>query len=105
MNILAIDPGNVNSGWCLMDSESLEPINFDITENRMLLPFLRREGALFPPDRVVIERVSSYGMPVGREVFETCEWVGRFSQYAEMCGLPMLPPGGKAAYLPRFQSQ
>ena len=89
MNILAIDPGNVNSGWCLMDSESLEPINFDITENRMLLPFLHREGALFPPDRVVIERVSSYGMPVGREVFETCEWVGRFSQYAEMWGLPV----------------
>lgn len=33
-------------------------------------------------DRVVIERVASYGMPVGREVFETCEWIGRYTQAA-----------------------
>jgi hypothetical protein len=47
-------------------------------ENRHVLATLggfARKIDIFP---VVCERVECYGMPVGREVFETCFWTGRF---------------------------
>jgi hypothetical protein len=43
---------------------------------------LAGDAVLTRPDRVAIEMISSYGMPVGREIFDTCIWIGRFIEVA-----------------------
>lgn len=79
MNILAIDPGNMESAYVIMNAETCEPISFGKVPNADLISTIVNVG-IFGVRFFVIERVACYGMPVGREVFDTCEWIGRFSQ-------------------------
>ena len=76
MKVLAIDPGTTQSAWVVMDSETLKPEVASILENSELLSRLYRID--LAEWRFAIEMVASYGMPVGKEVFETCVWIGRF---------------------------
>lgn len=78
MILLAIDPGDKESGYVFMESETYKPIRFGKEENSSVLLMLQ----LSAYEELVIERIASYGMAVGRNVFETCEWVGRFTQAA-----------------------
>lgn len=80
MKIFAIDPGNEYSAYCIMDDQ-YQLHGFAKLSNREVMEIMLAE--LPRADRVVIERIASYGMPVGREVFESCEWIGRFAQEAE----------------------
>jgi hypothetical protein len=72
--ILAIDPGTEQSGYCLLYGD-------DVRESGVLpnADMLTRVSQ-WPARRLAIEMIASYGMAVGREVFETCVWVGRFQQ-------------------------
>lgn len=74
-NIFAIDPGSVKSAYVVVD-ENLKPLNFGIIENKELLETI----TYFKYCDFAIEMIASYGMPVGKEVFETCLWIGRFNQ-------------------------
>lgn len=78
MIVLAVDPGNKESAYCFVDADTLQPGKFGKVCNKELLSIIN----LCVYDCIVIERVASYGMAVGRDVFETCEWVGRFTQAA-----------------------
>lgn len=73
MTILAIDPGTKESGWCLYREDGIV-LESGVKPNEIMLLEIRHSYA----DHLAIERVASYGMSVGREVFETCEWVGEF---------------------------
>lgn len=77
MRILAIDPGNMETGYAILQLPEFQLIEFGKTENNALLG---RFKAPLNVDAVAIEMVASYGMAVGREVFETCVWIGRFTQ-------------------------
>ena len=88
MKILAIDPGTTESAYVLM--------NWDYTisngiagkfSNDSLLRLVRDTGRIRGSEiTVVIEMVASYGMAVGSEVFDTCVWIGRFTQAAMDAG-------------------
>ena len=62
MTILAIDPGDKESAFCFVDSDTLEPGFFGKVPNEQLLGYIHA----FTYDKIVIERIASYGMAVGR---------------------------------------
>jgi hypothetical protein len=77
MLILAIDPGTTQSGWCEYDSDSRRVLDSGVFPNHEMLRNLEKPSRA---DELSIEMIASYGMAVGREVFETCVWIGRFQQ-------------------------
>ena len=81
--IIAIDPGTTESAFCIIDREDMRPKLFGKYSNPYVLALLRVTQTA---PNAVIERLASYGMPVGREVLETCEWVGRFTEAAVRSG-------------------
>ena len=90
--ILAIDPGNTESAYALIDTSTRRPLDIGKLPNEEILNLFRRGDIVLAEivPTVVIEMVASYGMPVGASVFETCVWIGRFQQHA-LTGLGTLP--------------
>lgn len=78
MKTLAIDPGDHQSAYVLLDG--YKPVRFSKEDNSRLLDLL--PGLLAECEHVAIEMVASYGMPVGASVFETCLWIGRYIELA-----------------------
>jgi hypothetical protein len=85
-SVLAIDPGSAQSAWLRFEGE--RPRGFGITANDVLVRALRTGGL---PEVVVIEKVESYGMAVGAEVFDTVLWAGRFAEAVHRVPVVLLP--------------
>ena len=87
-HILGLDPGNEESAFVVVTGGGELVLSHRQDANETILGVLKE----WPPDLVsmswhlAIEMVASYGMPVGREVFETCVWIGRFVQAWEGLG-------------------
>lgn len=71
--VLAIDPGPEQSAFVLWDGKRIV-LAEHIDNSTGLLKF---EAIIV--DVVAIERLKSYGMPVGQSVLETCYWSGCFA--------------------------
>jgi hypothetical protein len=75
MNLLAIDPGNTESAYLIYDTDARRVVEWRKAPNDEVLRVL--DGG-WTCDELAVEMIASYGMAVGREVFETCVWIGRF---------------------------
>ena len=73
-----------------MEQKTLRPLEFGKIDNEELLKKL--ESAAKQGWRwAVIEMVASYGMSVGRDVFDTTVWIGRFYQVlSSRCSVRMM---------------
>ena len=88
--ILAIDSGSTQSAYLVYDTDA--PLvfqgacqSFDILENQALCRAISMSlpaCALASADVLVLEQIEHYGsgMPVGKNIFDTCIWMGRFLQ-------------------------
>ena len=72
-NIYAIDPGSEKSAIVHIGPNG---ITGAIKDNYAMLMHLE----MLTCGHLSIEMIASYGMPVGKEIFETCVWIGRFIQ-------------------------
>lgn len=91
--ILAIDPGDIQSGYVLMELPDIKLIEFGKIDNNELLRIINRILLQDTTDThddcnigIAIEMIGSYGMGVGKSVFETCVWIGRYIQVIEEYG-------------------
>jgi hypothetical protein len=77
VNLAAVDPGSEQSAFVILADGV--PIRHGKISNHTLLDYIRSEWC---PEHgpLAIEMIASYGMPVGREVFETVLWIGRFME-------------------------
>lgn len=86
MKVFAIDPGNIESAYVLIDFE-YRPLKFGKVDNKELRVIICEtlteeslkgiKGEHIYPS---IEMVGHYGtgMAAGKSVFDTCIWIGRF---------------------------
>ncbi len=72
-SVLAIDPGPEKSAWVIFDGKS---VTGDIVSNVEMRGVLTQRATHV----LAIEKVESFGMAVGEEVFETVFWSGRFAE-------------------------
>jgi hypothetical protein len=70
--LLAVDPGTTQSGYVVFDGTRV--LDSGVLPNEEMLSLVRGEAV----SHFAVEMIASYGMAVGKDVFETCVWVGRF---------------------------
>ena len=78
MEILSIDVGTTEAGFCLIDMNTYKPIRFGKISNEELLQIVKKENY----DVLIYEEFQSYGMPIGISTITSITWNGRYIQSA-----------------------
>ena len=83
MTVLSIDPGTTMSGYSLV-GPAYEVIDAGKVDSGDIGQLIRSIN----PSVVCVESMQSYGASVGREIFETCFWIGEYRHVCRQCGIP-----------------
>ena len=75
----AIDPGTTKSGFVILQKKEI--INKGWSVNKDILSLIENLALVHNDLQVVIEDIQSFGMAVGRDVFQTAKFIGA----AEFC--------------------
>lgn len=75
MTTIGIDPGTTRSAICVFSDGKI--LKCEMFENDFTLKKVIGMCDAFDPDKVFVEDMVSYGMPVGRDVFETVKFIGK----------------------------
>lgn len=82
MIVLGIDPGNTHTAFAMIDSGVISSVHY--LENNEAFAWLSINAGFITVlgGAIVCEMIASYGMAVGKTVFETCVAIGRFQAIA-----------------------
>jgi len=72
--VLGIDPGTTQTAYALWNGQQV--VECGLVPNEQMHDMLC--GEKWPGVPMFIEMVASYGMAVGKEIFQTVFWIGRF---------------------------
>jgi hypothetical protein len=86
--VVAVDPGPEFTALIVYDRFCEAIIEAEYADNEAIRAKLASIRACdHGMSWLAIEMIASYGMPVGREVFETCVWIGHFVSAWDFMGL------------------
>ena len=80
MRVIAIDPGPTQSALVVWDDYQEKLGQVWYKDNNEIVAILKSWRTLEKNCTLVIEKMQSFGMAVGAEVFNTCIWIGRFME-------------------------
>jgi hypothetical protein len=94
--IFGIDPGPLESAYCIWDGEHI--LKKGIRPNREITACIPSDFYLAPGETLAVacEHIQCMGMPVGASVFETAYWIGDFRSYCRW---------NKTLFLPVYRSE
>jgi len=81
--VLGIDPGPAESAYALVTGDQ-QVLHAEKVGNDSLIERIRQA----PPAHVAIESIQSYGMAIGRSVFDTCFFIGEVIRACKDAGIP-----------------
>jgi hypothetical protein len=75
--LIGIDPGYNDSAYLVWDPQAKRVLEMGHLPHAQMLDWLRSQVQAW---LLVVEMMQSYGMPVGKEVLQTCVWIGRYEE-------------------------